>query len=70
MQRKFLRISSWEENEFTSMPQNNFDVGRKLLKTLQSFYVDSRARVRVVLDVSGFWLLLDCALLGDVSMVV
>ena len=38
-----------------------YGVGGKLLKALQSFYVDSRACVRVRNDVSdGFRLMLDC----------
>ena len=36
-----------------------YGVGGKLLKALQSFYVDSTICVQVENDVSGFWLMLD-----------
>ena len=39
--------------------QKVYGVGGKLLKAVQSFYVDSRACVRVINDVSGFRLMLD-----------
>ena len=34
-----------------------YSVGKKMLKALQSFYVDSMASLRVGMDVSCFWLM-------------
>ena len=40
--------------------QRVYGAGGKFMKAVQSFYVDSRACVRVGNDVSGFRLMLDC----------